>query len=97
MDGSELLRFSRDLKLFWEKVRRHYTTGKLNDHMQARSAPLALKNQRDNEAASELKAKLVGLELRNRFFADWDNRSTVQGTHQSAHGFVLSAKWLFPN
>jgi hypothetical protein len=58
MDNSELLSYARELKLFWEKIRRNYTTGKLNDQMNSRSAKLAAKKTQDNASASELKSKL---------------------------------------
>lgn len=59
MDDVELLAYARHLKLFWEKLRRHYTTGKLNDRMDSRSPKLAAKYpQPDNQDASRLKAKL---------------------------------------
>lgn len=59
MDDPELLAYARHLKLFWEKLRRHYTSGKLNDRMDSRSPKLAAKHHQDNEAASNLKARLV--------------------------------------
>lgn len=58
MDNVELLSYARELKLFWEKIRRNYTAGKLNDQMNSRSAKLAAKNTQDNVSASELKSKL---------------------------------------
>ncbi len=58
MDNVELLSYARELKLFWEKIRRNYTTGKLNDQMNSRSSKLAAKNMQDNASASELKSKL---------------------------------------
>ncbi len=58
MDEAELLAYVRHLKLFWEKLRRHYTTGRLNDRMDSRKPKLAAKNHQDNGSASNLKAKL---------------------------------------
>lgn len=58
MDNAELLSYARELKLFWEKIRRNYTTGKLNDQMNSRSPKLAVKNTQNNTSASELKSKL---------------------------------------
>lgn len=58
MDQANLLTYARDLKLFWEKIRRNYTTGKLNAQMNSRAPKRAIHNEKDNAAASELKAKL---------------------------------------
>lgn len=58
MDAADLLAYARKMKLFWEKIRRHYTAGKLNGQMQGRQPKLAAKNQQDNLAASDLKARL---------------------------------------
>lgn len=58
MDNVELLSYARELKLFWEKIRRNYTAGKLNDQMNSRSSKLAVKNTQNNASASELKSKL---------------------------------------
>jgi DNA-binding phage protein len=58
MDDPALLTYVRHLKLFWEKLRRHYTAGKLNDRMDTRAPKLAAKNPQDNEAASALKQRL---------------------------------------
>jgi hypothetical protein len=58
MDDPELLAYVRHLKLFWEKLRRHYTTGRLNERMDTRKPKLASKNHQDNQSASSLKAKL---------------------------------------
>lgn len=57
-DNADLLSYTRDLKRFWEKLRRGYVAGHYGETFSERSAkgaPLL----RDNAQASELKARLV--------------------------------------
>jgi hypothetical protein len=55
-DNADLLAYTRDLKRFWEKLRRGYVAGSFTETFAERKGAAA---PRDNAQASEMKAKLV--------------------------------------
>lgn len=59
MDRVDLLSYCRDLKRFWERLRKNYVAGKLSDTFSERGERAASANHRDNAEASAMKARLV--------------------------------------
>lgn len=55
MDKSELFSYARNLRLFWEGIRRSYVAGKVKDDMSEKSRRV----KRSNSDASELKQSLM--------------------------------------
>lgn len=59
MDAQELLEYTRQLRRFWEKLRKRYVSGILSEAFHERDAKQAARNHRENSEASELKSKLI--------------------------------------
>ncbi|NTF17783.1 hypothetical protein G6L37_05170 [Agrobacterium rubi] len=58
LDNAQMLSYARDLKRFWEKLRRGYVSGHYGETFSERS-PKAHLQPRDNATASEMKARLI--------------------------------------
>lgn len=58
MDASELLTYSRQVRRFWERLRKRYVTGSISDVFSERDEKAASKNQKTNDEVSAFKSKL---------------------------------------